>query len=391
MSNAPRRIGITSFASQGGSGILATELGVALARRGDFEVHFLSHAHPHRLPRFTPNLYFHEVQTGSYPPFPHAPYSLALASKMTEVALEFSLDILHVHYAIPHAASSYLAKQMLAPQNIATVTTLHGTDITLVGREPSFFPLTRFAIEKSDAVTAVSEWLRRETEEIFDIERCIEVVPNFVDTRVFVPRPDLRASNPLAPDGLPLLLHASNLRPVKNLAGVMRTFARVRRELPCRLAIVGEGPEKRPAQELSQELQVSDDVLFLGNQESVEELVAMANVLLLPSENESFGLVALEAMSCGTPVVASNRGGLPEVVTDGEHGYLREPDDHQGMAEGILRILRDPSLAVRMGESAREVARERFCIECVIHQYIELYERMIHEVGTPCDDAGVKS
>jgi len=236
----PRRIGITSFATPGGSGIVATELGLHLAQR-DYEVHFISSSMPARLRGFEPNVIFHEVETSSYPPFPHAPYSLALASKMTEVARYHHLDLLHVHYAIPHAASAYLAKQMLAPEAIATVTTLHGTDITLVGREPSFFPLTRWVIDQSDAVTAVSEYLRRETLDTFQVRRPVEVIPNFVDTQVCVPRPDLRKENPLSRNGERLLVHASNLRPVKNIDRVITVFAQVRHQMPCRLVVVGDG------------------------------------------------------------------------------------------------------------------------------------------------------
>jgi L-malate glycosyltransferase len=381
----PLRVGITSFASQGGSGVVATELGLALARRDDFEIHFISHAQPPRLSTFTPNLFFHEVETSSYPPFPHAPYSLALASKMTEVANYHELDVLHVHYAIPHAASSYLAKQMLAPRPIATITTLHGTDITLVGREPGFFPLTKFSIEQSDSVTAVSEFLARETHEVFEVEREIQVITNFVDTSVFVPRPDLRADNPLKRGDEPILLHVSNLRPVKNIPALVRTFAMVREQRHARLVVVGEGPERRPAEELARELGVAEDVLFLGNQESMAELMAMAQVLLLPSEHESFGLVALEAMSCGTPVVASSRGGIPEVVHDGRHGFLHEPHDIEGMAKSVLRILARGSLASELGERARADAVSRFCIRCVIDDYVDLYRDQAERAGCKRD------
>lgn len=372
-----RRIGITSFATTGGSGIVATELGLALAQRGDFEVHFISHALPVRLRHFTPNVYFHEVETTNYPPFPHTPYSLALASKMVEVTRYHDLDVLHVHYAIPHAPAAFLAQQMLAPSALGVVTTLHGTDITLVGQEPSFYPLTRFAIERSDAVTAVSEYLRRETQQIFRVERPIDVVHNFVDTEVFVPRPDLRANNPLRDGERPLIVHASNFRPVKNVPRVIEVFAAARAQRECTLVMVGDGPERNPAERLARRLGVADDVRFLGAQESMPELLAMADVLLMPSESESFGLVALEAMSCGTPVVASDRGGLPEVITTGETGFLHDPDDVEGMAASVLRIVGEEGLAPRLGRRAREVARERFCIRCVIDAYLDVYERVI--------------
>ena len=372
-----RRIGITSFATTGGSGIVATELGLALAQRDEFEVHFISHALPVRLRHFTPNVYFHEVETTNYPPFPHTPYSLALASKMVEVVRYHQLDLLHVHYAIPHAPAAFLAQQMLAPSELGVITTLHGTDITLVGQEPSFYPLTRFAIERSDAVTAVSEYLRRETERIFQVERGIDVVHNFVDTQVFVPRADLRADNPLRVDDRPLIVHASNFRPVKNVPRVIEVFAAVRAQRPCTLVMVGDGPERNPAERLARKLGVGEDVRFLGAQESMPELLAMADALLMPSESESFGLVALEAMSCGTPVVCSDRGGLPEVVTHGETGWLYDPGDVEGMATSLGRLFDDPDRAARMGEAAREVARERFCIRCVIDDYLAVYERVI--------------
>lgn len=377
----PRRIGITMFATHGGSGILATELGLNLARRG-YEVHFISHAVPVRLRGFDANVYFHEVETSSYPPFPHTPYSLSLASKMAEVVRFHDLELLHVHYAIPHAASSFLARELLrAERRLATVTTLHGTDITLVGREPSFFPLTKFAIEQSDAVTAVSEFLRRETENVFGVSKPIEVIPNFVDTQVFVPRTQPRTDGPLGPADTPLLLHASNFRPVKNIPTVVEVFARVRAQRPCRLVLVGDGPERGPAVEQGRALGVAEDMVFLGNQEDMAGLVGMADVVLLPSESESFGLVALEAMSCATPVVASHRGGLPELLVHGQTGFLHEPTDVAGQAASVLRLLEDPAAAAAMGKRAREVAVERFCISCIIHRYTALYERTLATVG----------
>jgi N-acetyl-alpha-D-glucosaminyl L-malate synthase BshA len=370
-----RRIGITSFATAGGSGVVATELGLALARTGEFEIHFITHAPPHRLRHFEPNVFFHEVETASYPPFPHAPYSLALASKMTEVARYHGLDLLHVHYAIPHAASAWLAQQMLGDDAIGVLTTLHGTDITLVGQDPSLYPLTRFVIERSDSVSAVSDFLRAETQRVFEVDRPIEVIGNFVDTSVFVPRPDLRAANPLAGPGIPLLIHASNFRPVKNVHRVVEVFAQVRAARDCRLALVGDGPEVNHARQLARDLGVANDVHFLGNQDSTEELLAMSDVLLLPSETESFGLVALEAMSCAVPVVASRRGGLPEVVRDGETGLLFEPDEVEPMASAIVELLADPQRAHVMGDAGRQLARDRFCISCVIHEYVALYDR----------------
>lgn len=376
MAARPIRIGITSFAAVGGSGIVATELGIHLARRG-YEIHFISNAVPARLTTFAPNIYFHEVEVVTYTPFPHTPYSLALATKMTEVARYHQLDILHVHYAIPHAASAFLAQQMLLPRRVATVTTLHGTDITLVGHVPSFFALTKFVIERSDAVTAVSKFLEVETRRIFGIDRPIDVIANFVDTSVFVPRPDLKAKRCFGGPSDHVLMHASNFRPVKNIPTVLQVFAQVRKQLPAKLVFVGDGPERGPAESLARELGVAPDVVFLGNQELIQEILPMADVLLLPSEHESFGLVALEAMSCGTPVVATNRGGLPEVVRPGETGFLHDPHDVDGQAASVLRLLRDPALADAMAQRARQVTEERWCISCVIEDYLALYDRLL--------------
>lgn len=370
------RIGITSFATAGGSGIVATELGQHLAKQGH-EIHYISNAIPIRLSGFEPNVQFHQVELSSYPPFPSTPYSLSLATKMTEVARSRKLDILHVHYAIPHAASAYLAKQMLLPLPLATVTTLHGTDITLVGREPSFFELTRFCIEQSDRVTAVSEWLRRETVDTFDVRKSIQVIPNFVDTEIFRPRPDLRAENPLRRHGEKLVLHASNFRPVKNVPRVLEIFAATRKEVDARLVLVGDGPERSAAERQAVELGIQEDVLFLGGQDMMAELVAMADVLLLPSEHESFGLVALEAMSCGVPVVVARRGGLVEVVEHGVTGFLDDPHDVSAMAGHVIRILSDDALAQSLGENARRTVKERWCIRKVIHEYVALYRGAI--------------
>jgi N-acetyl-alpha-D-glucosaminyl L-malate synthase BshA len=381
MAARPLRIGITSFATIGGSGIVATELGVNLAQRG-CEVHFISNAVPARLTTFAPNIYFHEVEVVTYTPFPHTPYSLALATKMTEVARYHELDLLHVHYAIPHAASSFLAQQMLLPRRIATVTTLHGTDITLVGQVPSFYALTKFVIERSDAVTAVSRFLEVETRRIFDIRRPIGVIPNFVDTETFTPRPELKTQCPFADAGQKVLMHVSNLRPVKNLPTVLRVFSRVRQQVPCKLVIVGDGPERGPSESLARQLGVARDVVFTGNQELIHEILAMADVLLLPSEHESFGLVALEAMSCQTPVVASNRGGLPEVIESGSTGFLHDPHDEDGQVASVLRLLREPDLAMAMGQRARAAAIERFDLRHVIDAYVRLYDELL-DGGVP--------
>jgi len=374
------RIGMTSFAAHGGSGVVATELGLALADRGH-EVHFISNALPVRLRRFQSEIFFHEVQTAHYPAFPHAPYTLALATKMAEVARYHRLDILHVHYAIPHAASAYLAKKMLESCDLKMVTTLHGTDITLVGQEPGFWLLTQFLIDQSDAVTAVSRFLEKETRRVFETERRIEVIHNFVDTEVFRPRPDLRRENPLASHGEKLVVHASNLRPVKNLDGVIRIFQRIAEKIDARLIIVGDGPERPNGERLARELGIADRVDFLGACESMEDLMAMADVLLLPSEHESFGLVALEAMSTQTPVVATDRGGLPELIEHGVTGFLHDPHDLDAHARSALAVLQDGKLALEIGEAARAVAKRRFCTECVVDRYLEVYHGLTRSSG----------
>ena len=375
------KVGITSFAAHGGSGVVATELGLALVDRGH-EVHFITNALPIRLKRFQEDVFFHEVQAVHYPAFPHTPYMLALASKMTEVVQYHELDLLHVHYAIPHAAAGFLAQKMLEPYGVKLVTTLHGTDITLVGQEPGFWPMTQFLINQSDAVTAVSKFLEEETRKTFEIKRKIEVIHNFVDTKAFRPRPDLRKQNPLAPRGEKIVVHASNLRPVKNLPTVIRVFEEIQKEVDARLVIVGDGPERASSERLARELGIEGKVVFLGVCESMEELLAMSDVLLLPSEHESFGLVALEAMSAGTPVVASDRGGLPELIVDGSSGFLHDPHDLKGQAASVLALLKDPALARRIGEEARERARESFCIECVVDDYVEVYQGLMEAGGS---------
>jgi N-acetyl-alpha-D-glucosaminyl L-malate synthase BshA len=368
-----RRIGITCYSHFGGSGVVATELGLALARRG-FEVHFIASRLPFRLRAYESNVFFHEVTPAAYPVFEQTPYNLALTTKMVEVVENYDLDLLHVHYAMPFAASAYLARQLLIPRRIGVVTTLHGTDITVVGVEPAFFRVTQFSIESSDRVTAVSRFLKERAEATFGITRPIEVVYNFVDPNVFSPH--RRTGLRLAPADTRILMHASNFRPVKNIPVVVQVFAEVRKRLPAKLVMVGDGPEKPAAEQLVRELGVQRDVLFLGNQDCMEELLPLADVFLLPSSSESFGLVALEAMSAEVPVVASNAGGLPEVVDHGRTGFLHEHAHVPGFVASVLKLLTDEKLRRTMGRRGRRVVRERFNMDDVVSQYIQVYESL---------------
>jgi len=369
-------IGIACYASQGGSGIVASELGLLLARTG-YEVHFISSSLPWRLHHYERNVFYHQVEVANYPVFHHPPYTLSLATKMSEVATEHGLDILHVHYAIPHAASAFLAQQMVGPDRLRVITTLHGTDITLVGQEPSFFPITKFLIERSDAVTAVSEFLRRETEQVFHITRGIDVIPNFVDTRHFHPVEDKARRNQFAASGERLILHASNFRKVKNVPTVVDVFARLAEDIPCRLLLIGEGPESRTVQQRVTDLGVTNKVQFLGQLENMEEILPLADLLLLPSQHESFGLVALEAMSCGTPVIATTVGGTSEFIDSGHNGFLCDPDDIESMVAAARRLFQDGVLYQHVAEEARRDAVEKFGARCVLKQYLELYDRVM--------------
>jgi N-acetyl-alpha-D-glucosaminyl L-malate synthase BshA len=374
MSRLPA-IGITCYPSAGGSGVIATELGLNLARSG-YSVHFITNQLPLRLRRYRRNILYHPVEVANYPVFQSPPYTLSLATAMSEVARQHGLDVLHVHYAIPHAASAFLAREMVGERRLKMITTLHGTDITLVGQEPAFFPITRFLIERSDAVTAVSEFLRRETHDVFGIDRDIDVIPNFVDTRRFRPLTDQRQRGLLAEPQEAILMHASNFRPVKNLLAVIEVFARLAKELPCRLVLVGEGPELPRVRGQVDDAGLTDRVVFLGQVEDLEAILPCADVFLLPSRHESFGLVALEAMSCGVPVIATRRGGTGEFIEDGINGALRDPDDIEGMAEVALAWLRDPTGRRQIGEEARRDAVERFGARCVLKRYVDLYDRV---------------
>lgn len=374
------RIGITCFPTFGGSGIIATEIGLALGRRGH-EVHFICADVPRRYDGLAERVYFHEVEARDYPLFDQSPYTLALTSKMVEVARQHRLELLHVHYAIPHAASAYLARQILAsdpaPGTRAPriVTTLHGTDITIVGSDPSFLPITRFAIEQSDAVTVPSHDLRRATYERLGVAAAteIEVVPNFVDTDRFVP-PPRRAPTPGRPR---VLVHNSNFRPLKRVDDVVRIFGAARQRLPCQLVLIGDGPERPRVEALVHELGLAADVRFLGEQLHFVPFLQDADVFLLPSETESFGLAALEALSCGVPVVASRAGGLPEVISDGETGLLAPVGDVAAMAAAVVKIVSDDALQARMGAAARAAALARFRREPMIDRYEACYRRVL--------------
>lgn len=373
-------IGITCYPTQGGSGIVATELGLNLARSG-YEVHFISSSLPLRLRTFRENVFYHQVEVVNYPVFLHPPYTLSLASAMSEVARRHSLDILHVHYAIPHTASAFLAQQMVGPDRLKVITTLHGTDITLVGQEPSFFPITKFLIERSDAVTAVSAFLARETHEVFGVQRPVEVIPNFVDTRRFRPGRDATARAAFAPPGEPLLLHASNFRRVKNVGVLAEVFARVNAQMPSRLLLIGDGPDLAPLLDVLAARGLGDRVRSLGTVDGLERLLPLADLLLLPSLHESFGLIALEAMACGVPAVATDRGGTREFIDDGINGFLRDPHDAAGMADAALAVLRDPERLRHMGEEARRDAVETYGARCVLKRYLDLYDRVVATAG----------
>jgi N-acetyl-alpha-D-glucosaminyl L-malate synthase BshA len=364
------RIGITCYPTYGGSGIVATELGLELALRGH-EVHFISYANPIRLDPETPRVHYHEVEVSQYPLFHFPPYCLALASRMMEVATCYDLDLLHVHYAIPHSIAALLAQQMMAPKRrLPFVTTLHGTDITLVGADRSYFPITKFSIEQSDGVTTISRYMERRTVEFFGIENPIRVIHNFVNVETYKPSPDRSRSEKI-------LLHISNFRPVKRVFDCIRILAEVRRQGPVRLLMAGDGPDRGPAEMLARELGVDGDVTFLGKQDHVERLIPKAHVLLLPSELEAFGLAALEGMACGVPPVATNAGGVPELIRHGVDGFVEEVGDIPAQASRVVQLLADDALHGRMAEAARTAAVERFASTAIIPQYERYYEQVM--------------
>ena len=372
------KIGITCYPTYGGSGALATELGLDLARRGH-EVHFITYAMPFRLRGYVERVYFHEVDTasGRYPLFEHFPYTLALASKQHEVALRERLDVLHVHYAIPHATTAWIARQMLGESlPLKVITTLHGTDITLVGQEESFHAITKFSIERSDAVTAVSEFLKEETIRTFGCTQCrISVIPNFVKLGEYSPAPR-RERDGLCPAGHKLLMHISNFREVKRVKDVVRIFTRVRRTMPATLLMIGDGPERADAERESREAGVEEDVRFLGRIDTVAPLLQQGDLFLLPSQSESFGLAALEAMACGVPVVGCRAGGLPELIQDGVSGLLEPPGSVEAMARRASELLRDPARHRAMTEAATARARE-YDADRIVPKYEALYQAVV--------------
>jgi N-acetyl-alpha-D-glucosaminyl L-malate synthase BshA len=378
------KIGITCYPTYGGSGAIATELGIELARRGH-EIHFISYAQPFRLPHFMERVFFHEVEMSRYPLFEHNNYSLSLAAMMHEVTLSHGLDLLHVHYAIPHATSAWIAKEMLGPNHpLRIVTTLHGTDITLVGQERSFGEITRFSILRSDGITAVSDYLKRQTVDAFDVpEERIKVVPNFVDPRLYDRGKLPCHKQSFLRDGEKMVVHVSNFRPVKRVRDVVRIFARMAKEIPSRLVLIGDGPDRPEAADEAARQGVTNRVLFLGKQDSVAELLACADLLLLPSSSESFGLVALEAMASGVPVIASDAGGLPDLIEDGVTGFVAPVGAVEEMAEAGASILADGKRWRKMSAEARRCAVERFSVDVIIPEYERYYERILGREALP--------
>ncbi len=368
------KIGITCYPTYGGSGIVASEIGMELAARGH-QVHFITYANPIRLSDNQAGVFYHEVEVSDYPLFQYPPYSLALASRMAEVAENESLDLLHVHYAIPHSVSALLAAQIMEGR-LPFITTLHGTDVTLVGADPSYLPITRLAIEKSPGVTCISEHLRDETQRVFGVRREIDVIPNFVNCELYSTEGDPAVRARYAQTGEKLLVHLSNFRPVKRVLDCIRTFAEIAPKIPSRLLMIGDGPDRAASEKLARELGVDHRTIFVGKQQRIASLLAVSDLLLLPSEMESFGLAALEAMACGSPPVATKVGGLPGVVTDGHDGRLVALGDTGAMADAALEILNDAEIYHRYSSAARETAVSRFNSEAVIPRYLAAYERV---------------
>jgi len=371
------KIGITCYPVPGGSGVIASELGLQLARRGH-QVHFISYSLPFRLPQYQENLFFHEVEITNYPLFKYPPYTLTLASKMAEISSDWNLDILHVHYAIPHAICAFLAKSMLGDNAPKIITTLHGTDITLVGQEKSFYKITKFGIEASDAVTAVSKYLSETTRKEFGINKPIHCLSNFVDTGRFRPDNPACEKEKLASHGEKILVHMSNFRPVKRVEDVIKIFAEVKQKVPAKLLLIGEGPQLDSALSLARRLCVRKDIVLLGQQEFVENLLCLGDLFLLPSDTESFGLGALEALSSGVPVIGTNLGGLPEVVQNGECGYLLPLGDIAGMAGKALELLKNENKLSEFRRKARQRAVENFEASKIVPEYEKLYYQLLN-------------
>jgi N-acetyl-alpha-D-glucosaminyl L-malate synthase BshA len=371
------RIGIVCYPTYGGSGVVATELGKGLAERGH-QVHFITYAQPARLDHFHENIFYNEVRFAEYPLFDYPPYETALASKLVDVVKYDKLDVLHVHYAVPHASVAYMAKKILLGDGIyiPTVTTLHGTDITLVGKHPVYAPVVTFAINKSDGVTAVSESLKQDTYNNFEINKDIRVIPNFIDFDRFKKTNKEHFKKAIAPNGEKILIHVSNFRKVKRVDDVVKIFAKVRAEIPAKLMFVGDGPERQKVEMLCREMGLCEDIRFLGKQDAVEELLAVADLFVMPSASESFGLSALEAMACEVPVISSNTGGLPEVNIHGKTGYLSDIGNVDEMAKYALMILKDADRHQAFRAAALENAK-RFSLENILPAYEDYYEEVI--------------
>lgn len=369
------KIGIVCYPTFGGSGVLATELGKALADKGH-QVHFITYQQPVRLSVFNTNIFYHEVRVPSYPLFDYPPYEIALASNMVDVILNHDLDLLHVHYAIPHASAAYMAQQIVAKQGrkIPFITTLHGTDITLVGRDSTYEPVVTFSINESSAITAVSQNLKDETNKWFKIDKEIEVIHNFVDTTRFNKKPIGAFKKVIAPHNEKIFVHASNFRKVKRVQDVIKTFAEVHKVIPSRLLMIGDGPERPPMEDLCKELNVQDGVKFLGKQEQMEEILLVSDIFLLPSEYESFGLAALEAMAAKVPVISTNAGGLPEVNIHGVTGYTADVGDVETMSKHAIELLQNDSLFAQIRENAWQQAL-KFDLQNIIPVYEKLYSR----------------
>jgi L-malate glycosyltransferase len=376
------KIGITCYPTYGGSGVVATELGLELAQRGH-EIHFISYAQPIRLRGEEPNIHYHEVEVSRYPLFDYPPYDLALATRMAEVAQLYDLDLLHVHYAIPHSVSAMLARQMLADgprgRRLPFVTTLHGTDITLVGLDRSYLPITRYSIQQSDGVTAISNYLKDRTQRVFDVKNSIEVIYNSVNCDVYRRNLDTYAQvrAEYAPNGEKVLVHLSNFRPVKRLTDVVEIFDRVHKTIPSRLLLIGDGPDRSVAEWLAVQKGIHSDVLFLGKQDQIEEKLSIADIMLIPSELESFGLAALEAMACEVVPISTRAGGVPEVIDHGKTGYLADVGDVETMARYAIELLNDGQRLKEMGKQARAVAIERFGSARIVKQYEDFYRRVL--------------
>ena len=371
------KIGIICYPTYGGSGVVATELGKALASVGH-EVHFITYTQPPRLDFFSENIFYHEVSVASYPLFEYLPYESALASKMVDVTVNEQLDLIHVHYAIPHASAAYLAKQILKYKGIhvPVITTLHGTDITLVGRDPSFEPVVTFSINESDGVTAVSESLRDDTYSSFEILSNIEVIPNFIDLERFKKQPKEHFKLAICPNGEKLLMHTSNFRKVKRIEDIIQVFAKVQKQVPSKLLLVGDGPERSGIEALCRDLGVASDVRFLGKLDTIEEALSLADLFFLTSEKESFGLAALEAMACEVPVISSDAGGIPEVNIHGVTGYVSKIGDIDDMVVNTVKILKDDALHTQMKANALARAKD-FSLEKILPMYERYYEKIV--------------